>query len=153
MWLFIIFFGIGIGYVSSSIPFRPASIGLGLITAANMAEIYRGGLLAMHKGQFEAAAALGEPVGRRWRGSSGRRCSASRCPSATTYAIGLLKDSAIASTIGVKEIVFGATGVSQATGEGLTPFLIAAVVYIALGAPLAWLSRTMDAKMRARVAK
>jgi polar amino acid transport system permease protein len=65
----------------------------------------------------------------------------------------LLKDSSIASTIGAKEIVFGATGVSQATGAGLAPFLVAAIFYIALGAPLAWLSRTMDAKMRARVAK
>ena len=43
VWLFIIFFGIGFGYLQLD-PFSSAAIGLGLITAANMAEIYRGAL-------------------------------------------------------------------------------------------------------------
>jgi ABC-type amino acid transport system permease subunit len=43
--------------------------------------------------------------------------------------------------------------VARSQGGGLEPFLFAALVYIALGAPLAWLSRALDAKLRARVAK
>lgn len=152
VFLFVLYFGVSIGAVKLS-PLQAGFVGLGLIAAGYMAEIYRGGLLAVHKGQFESAAALGMNQWTAMARIIGPQAFRVALPSATTYAIGLLKDSSIASTIGAKEIVFGATGVSQATGEGLTPFLIAAVVYIALGAPLAWLSRTMDAKMRARVAK
>jgi polar amino acid transport system permease protein len=57
VWLFIIFFGIGFGYLQLD-PFSSAAIGLGLITAANMAEIYRGSLSAIHIGQWEASTVL-----------------------------------------------------------------------------------------------
>jgi polar amino acid transport system permease protein len=39
-------------------PFEAATAGLALITAANMAEIYRGAVTAIHHGQWEAAFAL-----------------------------------------------------------------------------------------------
>ena len=54
VWLFIIFFGIGTGAFSMS-PLTATLIGLGLIAATNMAEIYRGGLISIHHGQWEAA--------------------------------------------------------------------------------------------------
>ena len=57
LWLFIIFFGFGTSYLPIS-PFGAALAGLGLIAAANMAEIYRGALASIHVGQFEAANAL-----------------------------------------------------------------------------------------------
>jgi His/Glu/Gln/Arg/opine family amino acid ABC transporter permease subunit len=152
VWLFIIFFGIGTGVVRLSALWA-AVIGLGLIAAAYMAEIYRGGLLAVHKGQFESAAALGMS----WRTSMARVIAPQAfrvaLPSATTYAIGLLKDSSLAGTIGATEILFRATAESRATGAGLEPFLIAAAAYIVLGTPLAWLSRVADARLRGRVAR
>lgn len=152
VWLFLIFFGIGTDFVRLS-SFEAAVLGLGLIAAGYMAEIYRGGLLAVHAGQFESAAALGMS-----RRTSMVRIIAPQAfrvtlPSATTYAIGLLKDSSIAATIGATEIVFRATAASRASGEGLEPFLVAAAVYIVLGTPLAWLSRVADARMRGRVAR
>jgi His/Glu/Gln/Arg/opine family amino acid ABC transporter permease subunit len=152
VWLFIIFFGIGTGVVRLS-SLQAAVLGLGLIAGAYLAEIYRGGLLAVHKGQFESAAALGMP----WRTSMSRVIAPQAfrvaLPSATTYAIGLLKDSSLAGTIGATEILFRATAVSRATGAGLEPFLIAAAAYIVLGTPLAWLSRVADARLRGRVAR
>lgn len=152
VWLFIIYFGIGTDFVRLS-SFQAAVIGLGLIAAGYMAEIYRGGLLSVHAGQFESAAALG---------MSGRTSMARiiapqafrvSLPAATTYLIGLLKDSSIAATIGATEIVFRATAASRSSGEGLEPFLVAAAVYIVLGTPLAWLSRVSDARMRRKVAR
>jgi len=152
VFLFVIYFGVGTGVIKLS-SLQAAVIGLGLIAAGYLAEIYRGGLLAVHKGQFESAAALGMDS---WTSMSriiGPQAFRVALPSATTYAIGLLKDSSIASTITATEILYRATASSRGHGAGLEPFLIAAVVYIALGAPLAWLSRTMDARMRARVAR
>ena len=152
VFLFVIFFGIGTDVVKLT-ALQAAVLGLGLIAAGYMAEIYRGGLLAVHKGQFEASAALGMSG---WTAMSrivGPQAIRVALPSATTFLIGLLKDSSIASTITATEMLYRATSVARSQGGGLEPFLFAAVVYIALGAPLAWLSRTLDARLRARVAK
>jgi polar amino acid transport system permease protein len=151
VWLFFIFFGLGSGYVQIS-PFQAAAIGLGLITAANMAEIYRGALAAIHPGQWEAAIALN--LARRYRFIDiiGPQLLRVALPSGATYAIGLLKDSAIASTIGVGEIAFQASHVSQRTFHSLDVFAIAGLLYILISLPMAWMARWADMKLRARVA-
>ena len=79
VWLFLIYFGLGSGILRLS-PFVAALIGLALITAVNMAEIYRESLAAIHSGQWEASQALGRRSGRVWSRSSGRRWRGFRCP-------------------------------------------------------------------------
>jgi polar amino acid transport system permease protein len=152
VWLFLIFFGLGTGFIKLN-AFWAASIGLGLLTAANMAEIYRGSLAAIHHGQWEASNALGLP---RWNLMSeiiGPQLIRISLPAVATYAIALLKETAIASTIGVPELAYQAHHISQQTFRGLEVFGPAAVFYIALSLPIAWISRKVDAKIRARVAR
>jgi polar amino acid transport system permease protein len=152
VWLFIIFFGLGRDLLRLE-PVEAGVLGLGIISAGYLAEIYRGGLSAVHRGQWEAASALG--MGRRdlLVRVVGPQAFRVALPAATTYAISLLKDSTVVSAIGVAEIVFRATQSARSTGAGLTPFFIAAAVYLVLSAPLAWLSRGLDARLRARVAR
>ncbi|MGY2002607.1 amino acid ABC transporter permease [Blastococcus sp. SYSU DS1024] len=152
VWLFLIFFGLGRDLIRLE-PIEAGIIGLGIISAGYLAEIYRGGLSAVHRGQWEAASALG--MGRtdlmvRVVTPQAFRVS---LPAVTTYAISLLKDSTIVSAIGVTEILFRATQTARSMGSGLTPFFVAAAIYILLSAPLAWLSRGLDARLRARVAR
>lgn len=151
VWLFFIFFGLGSGLIQVS-PFQAAAIGLGLITAANMAEIYRGALAAIHPGQWEAAAALNLSPRHRFLDVIAPQLLRVSLPSSATYAIGLLKDSAIASTIGVTEIAFQASHISQRTFHSLDVFAIAGLLYILISLPMAWLARLADLKLRARVA-
>src|ERR1700760_2868191 len=47
VWLFFVFFGIGNDLFAMS-PFVAAAVGLGIVTAANMSEVYRGALTAIH---------------------------------------------------------------------------------------------------------
>ncbi len=152
VWLFFIFFGVGSGYLQIN-PFEAAAIGLGLITAANMAEIYRGALAAIHPGQWEAAFALNLSTHHRLIDVIGPQLLRVSLPSGTTYAIGLLKDSAIASTIGVHEIAFQAYHTSQRTFHSLDVYAIAGLLYIIISLPMAWLARWTDVKLRARVAR
>ena len=152
VWLFIIFFGIGSGYLDVG-PFEAAAIGLGLITAANMSEIYRGALSAIHTGQWEAAAVLALPFRSRFMDVIGPQLIRIALPSAATYAIGLLKDSAVSSTIGVQEIAFDAYHVSQRTFHGLDVFAMAGLAYIVISLPIAALARFADLRLRARVAR
>jgi polar amino acid transport system permease protein len=152
VWLFIIFFGIGFGYVQLD-PFSAAAIGLGLITAANMAEIYRGALSAIHAGQWEAATVLSLSRRHRFMDVIGPQLMRISLPSAATYVIGLLKDSAVASAIGVHEIAFQAYHVSQETFRGLDVYAAAGLLYIVISLPIAWLARWTDLRLRARVAR
>lgn len=152
VWLFVIFFGLDTGYVSLS-PFQAAAIGLGLITAANMAEIYRGAMSAIHPGQWEATHALGMSTWHRFYDVIAPQLFRVALPSAASYAIGLLKDSAIASTIGVHEIAFQASHVSQRTFRGLDVYAVAGLLYILLSLPIAWASRWADLHLRSRVAR
>lgn len=55
-------------------PATAAVIGLGLISSAYMAEIYRGSLSAVSKGQWEASGSLGMSKLDRQPGWSVRRC-------------------------------------------------------------------------------
>ncbi|MER5673711.1 amino acid ABC transporter permease [Pseudonocardia alni] len=152
VWLFILFFGIGNELITLD-PFTAGCLGLGLISAAYLAEIYRGGLSAVHAGQWEASAALGMGGTTALTRIVGPQALRVALPSASTYAIGLLKDSSVVSAIGIADIVYRATAESRSTGAGLGPFLVAAAVYIVLGTPLAYAARRMDTRLRQRVAR
>lgn len=152
VWLFLIYFGIGSGYFNVG-AFQAATIGLGLITAANMSEIYRGSLNAVHRGQWEAAAALNLPARSRFLDVVGPQVLRVSLPSAVTYAIGLLKDSAIASTIGIVELSFQAYLLTQKTHRGLEVYAIAGLLYILISLPMAVVARRADEHLRAKVAR
>ncbi len=152
LWLFIIFFGFGMGYFPIS-PFVAALAGLGLIAAANMSEIYRGALNSIHHGQWEASAAL--DLGRWYtmRDVVAPQAFRVALPSAASYLIGLMKETAVASTIGVTELVYQGNQLSQLTFRGLEVFAIVGLFYIFLSLPVAWLSRVADAHLRSKVAR
>jgi polar amino acid transport system permease protein len=152
VWLFFVFFGIGNDLFSMS-PFVAAALGLGVVTAANMSEIYRGALTAIHPGQYEAAKVLNLTRAQQFRDVVFPQLIRIALPTAATYLIGLLKDSAVASTIGVGELAFQAYHVSQATFQGLSVYGAAAVLYIALSLPVAWASRWADVHLRSRVSR
>ena len=152
VWLFIIFFGIGSGYLQLD-PFTSAAIGLGLITAANMAEIYRGSLSAIHVGQWEAATVLNLSARHRFVDVIAPQLARIALPSATTYVIGLMKDTAVASAVGVHEVAYEAYHLSQQTFRGLDIYAAAGLLYILISLPIAWLARWTDARLRAAVAR
>ncbi len=152
VWLFIIFFGIGFGYIQLD-PFSSAAIGLGLITAANMAEIYRGSLSAIHIGQWEASSVLNLSARHRFTDVIAPQLVRIALPSAATYGIGLMKDTAVASAIGVHEIAYEAYHLSQQTFRGLDVYAAAGLLYIVISLPIAWLARWTDARLRAAVAR
>ncbi len=152
LWLFIIFFGLGMSVFPIS-PFNAALAGLGLIAAANMAEIYRGALASIHFGQWEASSALN--LGR-WSTLAdvvAPQAFRVALPSAASYLIGLMKETAVASTIGVSELAFQGNQLSQLTFRGLEVFALVGMFYILLSLPVAWLSRVADGYLQAKVAR
>ncbi|MBX5204079.1 amino acid ABC transporter permease [Rhizobium sp. NZLR1] len=150
--LFFLYFGIGSGYLQVG-PVESAIVALGVITGANMAEIYRGALKSIHVGQWEASRALNMPGWSVFFDIMAPQLIRVILPSATSYIIGLLKDSAIASTVGVTEVAFQASFVSRRNFEGLEVFAVAGLLYILISLPVAALARYSDGVMRAKVAR
>jgi polar amino acid transport system permease protein len=151
VWLFLAYFGLpDIGLRLS--PETAAVMTLGLVAAAYISEIYRSGLSGLHRGQWEASAALNLGGLDTVRHIVVPQVLRMITPTLATYAIGLLKDSALASTIGVLEVTYQAGVETQRTGDGLLLFGVAGVVYLLLSLPLAVASRRVDKRMRARFA-
>jgi polar amino acid transport system permease protein len=152
VWLFIVYFGVGSELLRLT-PFGAALIGLGLISSAHIAEIYRGGMISIGTGQREAAAALNLGPVYSFIDIMAPQAIRVALPPSANYAIGLLKDSAISSAIGVPELTERANEAAQATLSGLPVYIALAVIYILVSLPIAWLARSVDTQLRAKVAR
>jgi polar amino acid transport system permease protein len=151
VWLFIVYFVLGSGAVKLS-TFEAAAIGLGLIAAAYLSEIYRAGLNSVPDGQWEAAHALGLPSVAAYRQVILPQAFVVVIPPMATFAIGLLKDSATASVIGATDITFRAVQLTQQTLHGMDNFAVAALLYLVLSVPIAAVARTADRAVTSRLA-
>ncbi|WP_426137343.1 amino acid ABC transporter permease [Phyllobacterium sp. SL163] len=152
VWLFIIFFGIGSGFLRFT-SLQAAILGLGLVSSAYLAEIYRGGFLALPLGQSEAAIAMGMTRTDVLRFILGPQVFRVCLPPMATFLVSLLKDGTVASTIGVRDVMMLVSQEAQKAGGGFTPFLFAALLYILLSIPVAYYSRAIDEALRRRIAR
>lgn len=102
--LFIVYFGLPqIGIELS--PFISSVIALGINSAAYIAEIYRGGILSIPKGQVEAAESLGMRYPTIMKKIILPQAIRVSVPSLGNQAIMMLKDSSLASLVTVSELM------------------------------------------------
>lgn len=116
-------------------PFFSAVTALTLVSAAYTAEIFRAGIEAIPKGQFEASAALG--LSNRYIMTDVILPQAIRIviPPLTNNCINVLKDTALASVVAMPDLLKQATQ-AQALAANPTPLIGAAVIYLILLLPL-----------------
>lgn len=149
-WLFLIYFGLP-QYALRLSTIQAAITGFSIIASAFMAEIYRSGLLSIPDGQREAAHALGLSTTTTVRYVITPQAFRVALPAIATYAIGLLKDSALASTIGVREVTYYAQQSATQTHQSLIAFIIAGGLYIVISLVLAVVSRRVDLTLRRKI--
>jgi His/Glu/Gln/Arg/opine family amino acid ABC transporter permease subunit len=144
--LFIIYFGLS----DLGLEFDPVSaaiVGLGINGAAYVGEIYRAGIEAIHRGQLETALSLGMTPLKAMRFIVLPQAVRIMLPPLCNYAILLVKDTAIISTIAAPEIMFEARRLVQATfmhGISGQIYLLCAVFYLALTLPLSHIARRLE---------
>jgi len=141
--LFIIYFGLAYAGIRLS-SFAAAVTGLGMLGAAYMAEIHRAGIESVHKGQREAALSIGMTPSKAMRWVVLPQASRVVIPPTANYAIGLLKDTAVVSTVAAPELIFAAKTLVSQTILPMQVYLLAALVYLALSLPLARLARHLE---------
>lgn len=144
--LFIIYFGLTELGIRLD-PLSSAIIGFGINGGAYLTEVFRAGVESVHQGQMEAAQMLGM-----------RRFAALRIvilpqamrvvlPPLGNFAIGLLKDTALASAVAAPELMFRARTLVDKTFLATQIFVTAAAIYLAMSVPLGYLTRRAEARL------
>lgn len=130
MMVQIMFVYFGIGEIVQSLPALTAGIiAISLNSGAYVAEIIRSGIQSIDLGQFEAARSLGFSKKQTMRFIIMPQALRNIWPALGNEFITLLKDSSLASVIGVSELMYQTQLVQSATYKGVLPLFIAMVVY------------------------
>ena len=109
--------------------FVAACLGFILNYAAYFAEIFRGGLLSIDKGQYEAAQVLGLSKFQTTRKIILPQMFRVALPAITNEAITLVKDTALLYAVAVPELLhFAQTAVNR--DFSITPYFIAGIIYL-----------------------
>jgi len=116
-------------------PFWSAMAALTLVSGAYTAEIFRAGIQAIPKGQFEASQALG--LGYRHMMTDVILPQAIKIviPPLTNNSINVIKDTALASVVAMPDLLKQATQ-AQALAANPSPLILAAIIYVAFLWPL-----------------
>jgi len=142
--VFIIYFGLPQLGIRLS-PFTAGVLALGLNSGAYVAEIIRGGLSAIHKGQTESALALGFSEGQTMRGIILPQVFRIILPAITNEAISTVKNTSLLSAITVVELTLYAQTLISATFRPFDFYIAVAVIYLVLTTILTqiagWLER------------
>ncbi len=116
-------------------PFMSSVAALSLVSAAYTAEIFRAGIEAIPKGQFEASGALGLSPRHTMVDVILPQAIRIVIPPLTNNCINVLKDTALASVVAMPDLLKQATQ-AQAVAANPSPLIGAAIIYVALLWPL-----------------
>ena len=121
---------------------------LGINSGAYVAEIIRGGLMALDKGQMEAGRSLGLGYLDTMRFIVVPQAFKSILPALGNEFIVLLKDTSLISVIGGKELLYAAQGIATRTYEQMFPLLGTAAIYLALVMVFTWGLNLLERRLR-----
>ncbi len=134
LYFFYYFFPISLGININ--PFLAVILTFVLNYAAYFGEIYRGGIASVDEGQYEAAEALGISKFATMKDIILPQTMKAVLPPVVNEAITLVKDTALASTIGTVIDLMRATSTTVNRLTDMTPFVVAAVIYLIMTALL-----------------
>lgn len=127
------FFYYGLPFMGVELtPFSAAAIGLSLNCGAYMAEIIRGGIQSIDKGQFEAAKALGFSYADTMKKIILPQTFKVIIPPVGNEFIALLKDTSLVSTIAMVELMRSAQQIYASTFRPIEVFFTAGILYLLL---------------------
>ncbi|MEU0134421.1 amino acid ABC transporter permease [Streptomyces sp. NPDC006296] len=123
---------LGVSTVDLLGPVTVAVVGLTLHEAAYAAEVVRGGILSVERGQLEAARSLGLGPWRRLRRIVLPQAMRSIVPPAGNMLIGTLKGTSIVSIIAVQDLLYSVQLVYHRTYQVVPLLLVATLWYVAV---------------------
>ena len=124
--------------------FTSACVALALNVGAYNAEAIRSGLLAVHKGQMEAAKSLGLSNWHTFIDVTFPQAMKVALPSLVNNVVSLLKDSSLAYTVGVVELTNVGNRVQAATFQPMPTLITTAIIYLVLTTVMTQISDAVE---------
>ena len=148
--LLLIYYGlVPFGLVFDAVP--AAILGLGLSAGGYIAEIFRAGIEATHRGQREAGLTIGMSPLMIYRFIIVPQATRIALPPLVNTLISVLKDSSLASLISAPEIMLRAKDIASSEFLPLHIFVFAGFLYLLLALPLSWTARFMERRMGSKL--
>ena len=128
-------------------PMASAIIIISVNTGAYMAEIVRGGIISVDKGQFEGAHAIGMSHFKTMLYVVLPQASRNIMPSIGNEFVVNIKDSSVLSVISITELMFAAKQAGGAYAQFVPSYVMCAVIYFILTFTVTRILRLLEKKM------
>ena len=144
--LFLIFYGLPVVGIPVT-NFWAVVVGLSLFCTAHVAEIVRGAVAAVPKGQWDAARAIGLTFWPTLRHVILPQAVPTALPPWTNTAVEMVKGTSLAYLLSVSDLLFATQNIVERTGEAMPLYIAAALIYFVVNFGLSrlviWLERRM----------
>jgi polar amino acid transport system permease protein len=127
-------------------PIWTGTLGLGLHYSAYLSEVYRAGIQAVPRGQWEASAVLGLSRAHTFRAVILPQAIRPMVPAFGNYFIAMFKDTPMLSAITVLELLQRAKLVGSAEFRYLEPLTLVGLLFLALSLPASRLIARLEAR-------
>lgn len=124
-----------------------AIVTFSLNSAAYMSEVMRGGLLAVNKGEIEAARSLGLSYGQTLAKVSLPQAIRKALPALGNEVITLLKETSITGFIGLADLTRGASIIISKTFKASIPYFAAALIYLLIVIGIEQIFKKLERRM------
>lgn len=144
--LFLVYFGlVPLGLTLDN--FTAGMIGLALAHGAYMGEVFRGGLEALHRGQREAALAVGLTPAQAFQDVLLPQAVRIVLPPALNMLVIMLRDTSLCYFISTPELMLRVRDLTSTYFLPLHLYVLAGAMYFAIAFPLSLLTRRVEARM------
>lgn len=143
--LLIIYFII---FASSTNDIMIATLAFGINSGAYVAEILRGGIMSIDKGQFEAGRSIGFNYIQTMFYIIIPQVLKNVLPTLLNEFIALLKETSVAGYVGVVDLTRAGNAIRGATFSAFMPLIAVALIYLAIVMILTWIVGIIERRLR-----
>jgi polar amino acid transport system permease protein len=130
--------------------FLSGCMALSLNAGAYISEIFRAGILSIHRGQTQAAYSVGLTHAQAMRFVILPQAFRRMVPALVNEGVTLIKDSSLVSAIGLAELALAARTVAGAYSRYWEPYLLISAIYLVLTLVLSMLAKRLEAPAHLR---
>ncbi|MFG1431933.1 amino acid ABC transporter permease [Xanthobacter sp. V2C-8] len=146
MQLFLFFFGVALFGIEVS-PWIAAWLALTFWTSAFLAEIWRGCVESIPRGQWEASESLALSYWEQMRYVILPQALRIAVAPTVGFSVQVVKGTALASVIGFVELTKAGTMLNNVTFQPFLVYTLVALIYFALCFPLSWYSKRLEGRL------
>ncbi len=143
--LMIIYFVI---FASSNNKIMVATLAFGINSGAYVAEIIRGGIMSIDKGQFEAGRSLGFGYIRTMAFIIIPQAFKTVLPALANEFIVLIKETSVSGYVGLQELTKGGDIIRSRTYSAFMPLIAVAIIYLVIVMFFSWLVSLLERRLK-----